>query len=75
MNLLLKPNPSRRIYVEPRHESELSPLPAVANGLICPLSWKPFTDPVIAPNGVTYNADAIHPYIINHGHLPQTTNP
>ncbi|MEE2960747.1 MAG: U-box domain-containing protein, partial [Myxococcota bacterium] len=49
--------------------------PALPNGLICPLSWEPLTDPVIAPNGLTYNADAIYPYVNEHGHLPTDNRP
>ncbi|MEE2959199.1 MAG: U-box domain-containing protein, partial [Myxococcota bacterium] len=33
------------------------------------------TDPVIAPNGLTYNADAIYPYVNEHGHLPTDNRP
>ena len=65
----------RRINVEPAPQPEAAPSPALANGLICPLTRKPFTDPVIAPNGLTYNADAIYPYVNEHGHLPTDNRP
>ena len=71
----LKVNLIRGINVEPAPQPEAAPSPALANGLICPLTRKPFTDPVIAPNGVTYNADAIYPYLKKHGHLPTDNRP
>ena len=71
----LKANHPRQINVKPGPQPEASAAEALANGLICPFSWKRFTAPVIAPNGVTYNADALYPYIEEHGHLPTDCRP
>ena len=71
----MKVDQVRRINIEPNPQPEAAPSPASPNPPVCPLTWEPFTDPVIAPNGVTYNADAIYTYIQEHGHLPTDDRP
>ena len=71
----LKVNLIRNINLKPAPQPKAAPSPTLPNSLICPLTRKPFTDPVIAPNGVTYNADAIYPYLEEHGHLPTDNRP
>ena len=71
----MKVNQVRRINIEPNPQPEAAPSPASPNPPVCPLTRNPFTDPVIAPNGVTYNADAIYPYLEKHGHLPTDNRP
>ena len=71
----MKVNQVRRINIQPSPQPEAAPSPASPNPPVCPLTWEPFTDPVIAPNGVTYNADAIYAYIQEHGHLPTDDRP
>ena len=71
----MKVNLIEHINIQQSPQPAAAPSPASLNGLICPLTSKPLTDPVIAPNGVTYNADAIYPYIQEHGHLPTDDRP
>ena len=40
----------------------------IAEGLLCPLTNKLFTDPVLTPHGFTYERSALLEYMRNNGH-------
>ena len=66
-------NPNRPTHIKPAYEPPR--IQSSENGLTCPLTGKPITDPVIAPNGITYEGQEIRAFVQAHGHLPTDNRP